>query len=780
MGANIDDNVSVARAHDAADAAQDAPEVVADGAGQAEARVAAGKGSGGGLVGRLTGRVSSFAGAVKGRLVRALPTRASRTVAAVACACVVATGTAAIVGSMGASGVDETVLWVDDDEPCVNFIQEAAAKLGQGENQIDEVWNGHAVGIYATREFDLRTDGAPTGMTSPYTFPAGCAQRAVQDAWAAAGGIHDEQGFCKLNDCYLIACTSVFGEVGDKITFYFNDGSSIDCIKVDAKAETVEWYDPTPATKWGHDDGKCVLEFCGEDRIGDEPYQTLGKVGLHTTSWTNHGKAVDPGSSMGGSIGGASSSSASISSGVAASAIEECKAKTNFDNSTLAASLVSYSYSQREVYDGSQWEGTKLYLQVWGGVYPGDGYPRSCDRSVASAIKWSGADDDFPAGACPTQLMYCYEHPELWEHLGDFQASAGGATAASEAEGWGLQPGDILICDDHTMAYVGMEAVQEGYESFIKGTDGDVGAPAADDAFVSGSISRGGDSGPGSRAPAIGGGWDFAQHRYAAFRYKGDYPNKDKYADLGTSATLAATPVSGTSCDCAPEESSGRKRLQNDIAWTALWCAGVASDLDSEILEPTATPWNKVDDDRLKGEFAIMDEGMAKVPGANTAYASCNQAACAVLAAVVDMDMSPYQAASGNPWHMAHWCQAHPEYWEKVNATKTADLQPGDVLVVWQEEDDQASPCHTAIWVGNDLVRTRFPNSSATVYQAGYQEGDHARYPQMDVLDDWGFEVMEYTVFRVRKANTSSEWGTVDYKSILSQTMGASYVYKPF
>lgn len=681
----------------------------------------------------------------------------------------------------------QTTIWVEDEDPCENLIQKASEALGQGENKIDETWNGHGVGIYATREFDLRHDKVPSGrLTSPYGFPNGTAQRVVQDAWVDAGCKYDDKGFCQLNGCYLIACTSVFGEVGDKITFYFDDGTSIDCIKIDAKAEQEAEWDHNPATKWGHDDGRCVLEFCGQDRIGDAPYYALGKVGRHTTSYTNHGPAVNVGGGLGGSLSGASGSKKASDSKLAASAVEECKSKTKFDNSTLAAALVSYSYSQRKVYDGSQWEGTKLYLQVWEGVYPGDGYPRSCDRSVASAIRWSGADVDFPAGACSVQLQYCKDHGDLWKHVGDYQATAGGPVAAEEAKEWGLEPGDVLICDDHTMAYVGEEAVQEGYENFISGTDGDVGAPDPSDAFVSGSISGGGDSGLGSRAPAIGGGWDFAQHTYSVFRYTGDYPDADKFSDLGTKATLSATPVSGTPCDCEPVEESatGRKKLQNDIAWTALWCAGIASENEinsaESIFEPNIHPWSKVDDPRLAGEFAIMDNGMKKVPGANAAYASCNQAACAVLCAVVDMDMAPYDAASGNPWHMGHWCREHPEYWEEVNASSLEDLEPGDVLVTWNEADDQASPCHTAIWVGNDLVKTRFPNSRTNVYQAGFQEGDHARYPQMDYLDEAGFQYMEYKVFRVKKANENSQWGTVDYKSLLEESMGAKYVYQDF
>lgn len=145
------------------------------------------------------------------------------------------------------------------------------------------------LGTYATREFDLRADRAVTGMTSPYGFGLSTTQRRVQDAWIKAGAKHDEKGFCRLDGKYLVATTSVFGEIGSWTTFYFSNNTSIETIKIDAKAETVCAWDPTPANKWGHTNGACVLEFCGQDRIGNNPYITLGLQGVTVTSANVHG-----------------------------------------------------------------------------------------------------------------------------------------------------------------------------------------------------------------------------------------------------------------------------------------------------------------------------------------------------------------------------------------------------------------------------------------------------------------------------------------------------------
>ena len=139
-------------------------------------------------------------------------------------------------------------------------------------------------GTDASREFDLRHDHLPTGMVSPYGFPRQSTQRLVQNAWIEAGCVYDEKGFCTLDGRYLIACTKTYGKVGDKVDFYLDDGTLIPCIVIDEK----NMSDPG-CNKWGHVNGKVVLEFLGKDKIGDNPYHALGFNGRRTVKAVNRG-----------------------------------------------------------------------------------------------------------------------------------------------------------------------------------------------------------------------------------------------------------------------------------------------------------------------------------------------------------------------------------------------------------------------------------------------------------------------------------------------------------
>lgn len=659
---------------------------------------------------------------------------------------------AIVLGGVGVSSMlapnEETLMtqvFVGDDD-CVDYIQLANEKLGSGENQIDASYNGHGVGIYATREFDLRHDKTPSGhLTSPYGFPNGTSQRVVQDAWVDAGCKYDEAGFCRLNDCYLIACTSVFGEVGDHITFYFDDGSSIECVKIDAKAEQEAWYDHNPATKWGHDDGRCVLEFCGQDRIGDNPYTTLGKVGRHTTSWTNHGKAVDIGGAMGGAASGATSAAGRAKNGTAASALADCEAKQKFDNSTLAAALVSYSYSQRRLQADSE-TSTALYQEVCTAVFSSGDITasyhfHSCDRGVAAAVHWTGADINFPAGAPSDQFTYCKDSP-LWEVVSTAQDVV--ITGDEDwAEAHGLQPGDVgITMDDHILAYVGHDAVQQGYDNFIKGnngqtpgTGGDIGEPDPDACWVSASAHQ--------RGANIGTQGSSDSRTYTFFRYKGDYPDADKYKDVGSKVTLGLKGANkGTACECAePEEEdtcgemAAKKALElshsavdDGVDYNALIAEAGLSDRyeyrggNIYNIYPAKNDrrgtWGydepmpmELESVGINMAFERWQEGVC-IPGGYQNggwYACCSPWVTGVLREL-ELDSGMPVAAL----NQEGYARLHPETFEVIplDFTKTWDEQckPGDIL---------NCAGHTAMYVGNDLAQKAFPGTTGNVCEAG-------------------------------------------------------------
>lgn len=201
--------------------------------------------------------------------------------------------------------------------------------------------------------------------------------------------------------------------------------------------------------------------------------------------------------------------------------------------------------------------------------------------------------------------------------------------------------------------------------------------------------------------------------------------------------------------------------IGHEIAWLAVQMAGVASDLDSSLYAPGANPWKQIDDPRLSNLFAVMDAESEICPAFNCAYGSCNQAACGVIAAVADMDMLPFEAASGGPSNMQSYLRGHPDLYERVYPDTDEDLHPGDIFVTTDKFT------HTAIYVGNALVREKFPDSSGNLYQAGYQEGHHARYAQIDKIDIGGVKWAGYEVYRVRHRNDGSQYPYLDYRSIV-------------
>ena len=167
------------------------------------------------------------------------------------------------------------------------------------------------------------------------------------------------------------------------------------------------------------------------------------------------------------------------------------------DNSDLARAAVAYAW---ETYArGYNNPGTELYQAVHEVVLPGDPWYMSCDRGVCTAVRWSDADDNFPAGPCPTIMAYCESHPEKWEHVGNGPTVQGGGK---------LEPGDVCVCYGHVVMYVSNEIVQEKY-------------PGNDADFVSASLN--------TRSPGCGHD-DLSTRGYEIYRLK-EYDNPGQYKD---------------------------------------------------------------------------------------------------------------------------------------------------------------------------------------------------------------------------------------------------------
>ena len=76
-----------------------------------------------------------------------------------------------------------------------------------------------------------------------------------------AGMNFDSEGFGIINGRYVIACTTTYGQVGDYVDFYQEDGTIIHAIIGDIKNQTDKG-----CNKWGHHDGDCIIEFVVDKR----------------------------------------------------------------------------------------------------------------------------------------------------------------------------------------------------------------------------------------------------------------------------------------------------------------------------------------------------------------------------------------------------------------------------------------------------------------------------------------------------------------------------------
>lgn len=114
-------------------------------------------------------------------------------------------------------------------------------------------------------------------------------------------------------------------------------------------------------------------------------------------------------------------------------------------------------------------DGLKNYKSVKSNIFNGDEIYASCDRSVSAAVRWSGADDNFPMG--DTEAIYNYlknQDNGKWTYVGDYGKCD-------------LIPGDVLITkgNGHVKIYVGNQAAQVKYP----GTNSDMYAGSYHDYF---------------------------------------------------------------------------------------------------------------------------------------------------------------------------------------------------------------------------------------------------------------------------------------------------------
>lgn len=136
----------------------------------------------------------------------------------------------------------------------------------------------------------------------------------------------------------------------------------------------------------------------------------------------------------------------------------------SISNSDAAEAMAQYVWPKQSKGDNHQNDGTDLYMYVHDNVLEeGDPYYASCDRSVATAVRWSGTDKDLMYQG--VSQMYSYfmgPGKDLWKMVGE---------DLPEKQ---LKPGDVLIAGDqgHVWMYLSEDVVDKVW----KGKDYDKGA----------------------------------------------------------------------------------------------------------------------------------------------------------------------------------------------------------------------------------------------------------------------------------------------------------------
>lgn len=179
-------------------------------------------------------------------------------------------------------------------------------------------------------------------------------------------------------------------------------------------------------------------------------------------------------------------------------------------NSDAAEAATSYAWSLRE-YDSLN-DGTDMYIWLREQMFPGDRFWASCDRSVMTAVKWSGTDVGVPPGpVVEIKRYFNAEGKKYWTKVGD---------NVPEKD---LKPGDIFIHVgpgnyQHVWMYVGKDIVKKVWEPTGDKYD-------KNSVIVSGSLNQ--------RSPSLGGEGNLAD----------DYPTYEIYRNKQKNSSKEFTDV---------------------------------------------------------------------------------------------------------------------------------------------------------------------------------------------------------------------------------------------
>ena len=282
-----------------------------------------------------------------------------------------------------------------------------------------------------------------------------------------AGQKFNSEGFATINGRYVIACTTTYGNVGDYIDFYKEDGNVIQAVIGDIKNQN-----DAGCNKWGHENGQCIVEFIVDKNTWYHTnHPNPGTNGCHP-EWKGKAitKAVNGGSYFGDtSVSGSSvttSGSAYSSSSNPLNSISSILGQTKAGKAlNIFTGLLSggTSDSSSTTYSGTDGvtavapseaaEAATKQMEDWAND-DSHGYDQSdrwgnpdfdCSGAVISAWTKVGVDVK-GAGASYTGNML-----ETFKKMGFVDV----VNQVDLSTGNGMQRGDVLLSSSHTAMYCG-------------------------------------------------------------------------------------------------------------------------------------------------------------------------------------------------------------------------------------------------------------------------------------------------------------------------------------
>ena len=136
---------------------------------------------------------------------------------------------------------------------------------------------------------------------------------------------------------------------------------------------------------------------------------------------------------------------------------KDCLTEQKYNNSSIATAALEFAWEH--VSDSKGSKGTELWKKLHDLILPDDNIYQSCDRTVCVAVRWAGADDNFPSGNADTQFDYM-QQSDKWQEV-DYHGLSD------------LKPGDI-VCEiaqsgkragecTHVIVYTGNELAKKKF-----------------------------------------------------------------------------------------------------------------------------------------------------------------------------------------------------------------------------------------------------------------------------------------------------------------------------